>query len=165
MLELLDYLRANSFKTFIVSGGGVDFIRPWARRVYGIPPEQVIGSRLKVRYEVHEGAPILVRQPEIDLVDDGAGKPVGIHQGIGRQPLAAFGNSDGDFEMLEWTTSAPGTRFGLIVHHTDSLREWAYDRDSPVGRLSRALDAAPERGWVVVDMKRDWATIYPFETR
>ena len=165
MLELLAYLRANGFKTFIVSGGGSDFIRPWAQRAYGIPPEQVIGSRLKVRYESRDGAPALVREPEIDLMDDGPGKPVGIHQAIGRRPLAAFGNSDGDFEMLEWTTSAPGSRLGLVIHHTDSAREWAYDRDSSVGKLSRAIDEAPQRGWLVVDMKRDWATVYPSKER
>ena len=165
MLELLRYLRARGFETFIVSGGGVDFMRTWAERVYGIPPERVIGSRLKVKYEVRDGVPVLVRTPEIDLVDDGAGKPVGIHQAIGRRPIAAFGNSDGDREMLEWTTSASGLRFGLIVHHTDAVREWAYDRDSPVGKLSLALDEASKRGWFVVDMKRDWETIYPHGDR
>ena len=165
MLELLAYLRVNGFKTFIVSGGGADFIRPWAERAYGIPPEQVVGSRLEVRYEVRDGAPVLVRVPEIDLLDDHAGKPVGIHQAIGRRPIAAFGNSDGDFEMLEWTTSAPGPRLGMIVHHTDGEREWAYDRSSHVGKLSRALDEAPKRGWVLVDMKREWKVIFPFEKR
>jgi phosphoserine phosphatase len=163
MLELLAYLRANGFKTFIVSGGGVEFMRPWAERVYGIPPEQVVGSRAKVNYEVRNGTPVLVRLSEIDHVDDKAGKPVGIHQVIGRRPIAAFGNSDGDFEMLEWVTSAPGARFGLIVHHTDSQREWAYDRTSHIGQLARGLDEAPKRGWVVVDMKQDWKVIYPFE--
>jgi phosphoglycolate phosphatase-like HAD superfamily hydrolase len=165
MVELLDYLRAKGFKTFIVSGGGNDFIRVWAERAYGIPPEQVIGSRLRLRYEVHDGTPELMRLPELDLVDDGKGKPVGIQELIGRRPIAAFGNSDGDFEMLEWTTSGPGLRFGLVVHHTDAEREWAYDRDSLVGKLSRALDEAPEHGWTVVDMKRDWKVIYPFERR
>jgi phosphoserine phosphatase len=163
MLELLAYLRANGFKTFIVSGGGVEFMRPWAERVYGIPPEQVVGSRAKVKYEVRNGTPVLVRLAEIDHVDDKAGKPVGIHQVIGRRPIAAFGNSDGDFEMLEWVTSAPGARFGLIVHHTDSQREWAYDRTSHIGQLARGLDEAPKRGWVVVDMKQDWKVIYPFQ--
>ncbi len=163
MLELLAYLRSNGFKTFIVSGGGVEFLRPWVERVYGIPPEQTVGSRAKAKYEVRNGTPVLLRLPEVDLVDDKAGKPVGIQQVIGRRPLAAFGNSDGDFEMLEWTTSGPGPRFGLIVHHTDAEREWAYDRNSHVGRLSRALDEAPKRGWVVVDMKGDWKAIYPFE--
>jgi phosphoglycolate phosphatase-like HAD superfamily hydrolase len=163
MLELLTYLRANGFKTFIVSGGGVEFMRPWAERVYGIPSEQVIGSRAKVRHEMRGGMPVLFRLPEIDLVDDKAGKVVGIHQVIGRRPLAAFGNSDGDFEMLEWTTSGPGPRFGLIVHHTDGDREWAYDRTSHIGQLARALDEAPKRGWTVVDMKSEWRRIYPFE--
>ena len=161
MLEVLAYLRANGFKTFIVSGGGVEFMRPWVERVYGIPPEQVIGSRAKVKYEVNNGIPVLLRLAEIDHVDDKAGKPVGIHQVIGRRPIAAFGNSDGDFEMLEWITSAPGPRFGLIVHHTDAEREWAYDRISHVGQLARGLDEAPQRGWIVVDMKRDWKVIYP----
>jgi hypothetical protein len=161
MLELVSYLRANGFKTFIVSGGGVEFMRPWVERVYGIPPEQVVGSRAKVRYEVRNGTPVLLRLPEVDHIDDKAGKPVGIHQVIGRRPIAAFGNSDGDFEMLEWTTSAPGPRFGLIVHHTDAEREWAYDRASHIGQLARGLDEAPKRGWVVVDMKREWKVIYP----
>ena len=161
MLELLAYLRANGFKTFIVSGGGVEFMRPWVERVYGIPPEQVVGSRAKVKYEVRNGVPVLLRLAEVDHIDDKAGKPVGIHQVIGRRPTAAFGNSDGDFEMLEWTTSAPGLRFGFIVHHTDAEREWAYDRDSHIGRLARGLDEAPKRGWVVMDMKRDWKVIYP----
>jgi hypothetical protein len=163
MLELLGYLRTNGFKTFIVSGGGVEFMRPWAERIYGIPSEQVIGSRAKVRYEMRGGVPVLFRLPEIDLVDDKAGKVVGIHQVIGRRPLAAFGNSDGDFEMLEWTTSGPGPRFGLIVHHTDGDREWAYDRTSHIGQLARGLDEAPKRGWTVVDMKREWRRIHPFE--
>jgi phosphoglycolate phosphatase-like HAD superfamily hydrolase len=163
MLELLSHLRANDFKTFIVSGGGVEFMRPWVERVYGIPPEQVIGSRAKVKHEVRNGMPVLARLAEIDLVDDKAGKVVGIHQVIGRRPLAAFGNSDGDFEMLEWTTSAPGPRFGLIVHHNDEVREWAYDRTSHVGQLVRGLDEASKRGWIVVDMKQDWKVIHPFE--
>jgi phosphoglycolate phosphatase-like HAD superfamily hydrolase len=163
MLELLSYLRANGFKTFVVSGGGVEFMRPWVERVYGIPPEQVIGSRAKLTHEVRNGAPVLARLAEVDLVDDKAGKPIGIHQLIGRRPLAAFGNSDGDVEMLEWTTSAAGPRFGLIVHHTDGVREWAYDRTSHVGQLVRGLDEAPQRGWIVVDMKQDWKVIHPFE--
>ncbi len=161
MLELLAYLRASGFKTYIVSGGGVEFMRPWTERVYGIPPEQVIGSRAKVKYELRDGRPVLLRLPAVDHIDDKAGKPVGIHQMIGRRPIAAFGNSDGDFEMLEWTTSAPGARFGLIVHHTDAEREWAYDRDSHIGQLARGLDEAPKRGWTVVDMKNDWKAIYP----
>ena len=164
MLELLAYLRANGFKTFIVSGGGVEFMRPWVERVYGIPPEQVVGSRAKVKYELRDGTPVLMRLAEVDLVDDKAGKPVGIHQVIGRRPIAAFGNSDGDFEMLEWTTSRPGPHFGLIVHHTDAEREWAYDRSSHIGQLARGLDEAPKRGWIVADIKQDWKVIHPFET-
>ena len=160
MLELLAFLRANGFKTFIVSGGGVEFMRPWVERVYGIPPEQVVGSRIKVKYDKPNGVPILLRLAEVDHVDDGAGKPVGTHQVIGRRPIAAFGNSDGDFEMLEWATAAPGARLGLIVHHTDADREWQYDRSSHVGRLARGLDEAATRGWVVVDMKRDWTTVF-----
>jgi phosphoglycolate phosphatase-like HAD superfamily hydrolase len=146
MLEVMTYLRANGYKTFIVSGGGVEFMRPWVERVYGIPPEQVVGSRVKVRYEVRNGTPALVRLPDIDLNDDKAGKPVGIHQVIGGRPTIAFGNSDGDFEMLEWTTSAKGPRLGVIVHHTDGEREWAYDRASQIGRLVRGLDEGPKRG-------------------
>ena len=163
MLELLEYLRANDFQVFIVSGGGADFMRPWVENVYGIPPDRVIGSRPKMEYQVRNGVPVLVRLPEIDHVDDKAGKPVGIQQLIGRRPIAAFGNSDGDFEMLEWTTSGAGARFGMIVHHTDAEREWTYDRDSSIGELERALDEAPARGWVVVDMKRDWRVVFPFE--
>jgi hypothetical protein len=161
MLEVLDYLRANGFKTYIVSGGGLEFMRPWAERVYGIPPEQVIGSRSKMRYELRDGVPVLARLAEIDLVDDKAGKPVGIQQVIGRRPTIAFGNSDGDFEMLEWTTTAPGPRLAMIVHHTDAEREWAYDRESSVGRLVRGLDEAAQRRWVVVDMKQEWKKIWP----
>jgi phosphoglycolate phosphatase-like HAD superfamily hydrolase len=161
MLEVLTYLRANGYKTFIVSGGGVEFMRPWVERVYGIPPEQVVGSRIKVKHEVRDGVPVLLRLPEIDLIDDKAGKPVGIHQVIGRRPTIAFGNSDGDFEMLEWTTSAKGPRLGVIVHHTDGEREWAYDRDSHIGQLVRGLDEGPKRGWVIVDMKSEWKVIYP----
>ncbi len=161
MLEVLAYLRANGFKTFIVSGGGVEFMRPWVERVYGIPPEQVVGSRAKVKYEVRNGVPVLARLAEIDHIDDKAGKPVGIHQVIGRRPIAAFGNSDGDFEMLEYVTSGSGPRFGLIVHHTDADREWAYDRTSHIGQLSRGLDEAPKRGWIIADMKNDWKTVFP----
>ena len=163
MLEVLAYLRANGFKTYIVSGGGVEFMRPWTERVYGIPPEQVVGSRAKLEYRSQAKAPALLRLPAIDFVDDRAGKPVGIKQQIGRRPIAAFGNSDGDFEMLEWTTAGAGPRFGMLVHHTDADREWAYDRDSHIGTLARALDEAPARGWVVVDMKSDWRRIYPFQ--
>jgi phosphoglycolate phosphatase-like HAD superfamily hydrolase len=165
MLELLDYLRANGFKTFIVSGGGIEFMRPWAERVYGIPPEQVVGSSIKTTFELRDGNPVLVRLPEVNFVDDKAGKPVGIQMHIGRRPIAAFGNSDGDLQMLQWTAAGPGRRFCLYVHHTDAEREWAYDRESSIGRLDRGLDEAKAKGWTVVDMKRDWKRIYPFEAR
>jgi phosphoserine phosphatase len=158
MLELLAYLRANGFKTFIVSGGGVEFMRVFSERVYGVHPEQVIGSSIKTRFEMRNGTPVLVRLPEVNFVDDKAGKPVSIENHIGRRPLAAFGNSDGDLEMLEWT---PVAGFRLIVHHTDAEREWAYDRESRVGKLDEALDEANEKGWTVVDMKLDWATVFP----
>lgn len=160
MLELLAHLRANGFKTFIVSGGGIDFMRPWTERVYGIPPEQVIGSSLKAAYEVREGKPVIVKRPELNFIDDKAGKPVGIHQQIGRRPIFAAGNSDGDFEMLEWSTSGEGPRLGILIHHTDAEREFAYDRESHVGKLARGLDEAPQRGWSLIDMKSDWKTIY-----
>jgi len=163
MLELLAYLRGNGFKTYIVSGGGIEFMRPWAERVYGIPPEQVIGSSIKTKYELRDGRPVLVRLPEINFIDDKGGKPVGINQHIGRRPIAAFGNSDGDLQMLQWTSAGDGARFGLLVHHTDAEREWAYDRKSPIGRLDKALDDAPAQGWTVVDMKNDWTVIYPYE--
>jgi phosphoserine phosphatase len=165
MLELLAYLRANGFKTFIVSGGGIEFMRPWTEKVYGIPPEQVIGSSIRTKFEVRDGKPVLVRLPEINFIDDKAGKPVGIQQHIGRRPIAAFGNSDGDFEMLEWTTAGPGPRLGVYVHHDDAGREWAYDRKSPIGRLDRGLDEAAKRGWVVISMKSDWKVIFPFGKR
>jgi phosphoserine phosphatase len=161
MLELLAWLRANGFKTFIVSGGGIEFMRPWTQAVYGIPPEQVIGSSIETRYELRDGRPVLVRVPEIAFVDDKAGKPVGIHRHIGRRPILAFGNSDGDFEMLEWTTSGTGPRLGLLLHHDDGEREFAYDRKSHVGRLDRGLDEASRRGWHVVSMRSDWRTVYP----
>jgi phosphoglycolate phosphatase-like HAD superfamily hydrolase len=164
MLELLAFLRHHQFKTFIVSGGGIEFVRPWAERVYGIPPEQVIGSSIRTRYELRDGKPSLLRLPEINFIDDKAGKPVGIHQHIGRRPLMAFGNSDGDFEMLAWTTSGQGPRFGLLVHHDDATREVAYDRSSSIGRLDKALDAAPTNGWSVVSMKNDWLSIHPPKT-
>jgi len=163
MLELLGYLRANGFKTFIVSGGGIEFMRPWVEKVYGIPPEQVVGSSIKVKYEVNNGKPTLSRLPEINFIDDKAGKPVGIHSHIGRRPIAAFGNSDGDFQMLEWTTSGSGARLGLLVHHTDAEREFAYDRKSHIGKLDRGLDEAARRGWVVVDMQKDWKKVFAFE--
>jgi hypothetical protein len=163
MLELLAYLRANGFKTFIVSGGGVEFMRPWSERVYGIPPEQVVGSSIKTRFQMQHDIPVLYRLGEVNFVDDKAGKPVGINEHIGRRPIAAFGNSDGDLEMLQWTTKAGGVRLGLIVHHTDAEREYAYDRDSTVGRLDKALVAAAADRWTVVDMKRDWKRVFPFE--
>jgi phosphoglycolate phosphatase-like HAD superfamily hydrolase len=161
MLELLACLRARGFKTYIVSGGGVEFIRPWAERVYGIPPEQVVGSSIKTKYEVRDGRPVLVRLPELEFINDQVGKPVGIHRHIGRRPIAAFGNSDGDFQMLEWTTGGKGPRLGLIVHHTDGEREFAYDRQSLVGKLDKGLDQARSRGWSIVSMKDDWNRIYP----
>ena len=165
MLELLAYLRANDFKTFIVSGGGIEFMRPWTEKVYGIPPEQVIGSSIKTRFESPDGKPVLVRLPELNFMDDKEGKPVGINQHIGRRPIAAFGNSDGDLQMLQWTTAGQGPRFALYVHHTDAEREWAYDRKSSIGRLDKGLDEAREKGWTVLDMKQDWKIIYPFEKR
>jgi len=165
MLEVLDYLRANGFKTFIVSGGGIEFMRPWVEDVYGVPPEQVIGSSIKVEYEMRDGEPVLVRLPELDFYDDKEGKPVAIHQQIGRRPLAAFGNSDGDLQMLQWTTAGKGPRFALYVHHTDAEREWAYDRESSFGRLDKGLEEARENGWTVVDMKEDWNLIYPHEAK
>jgi phosphoserine phosphatase len=161
MLELLAYLRANGFKTFIVSGGGIEFMRPWTEKVYGVPPEQVVGSSIKTKFEMKDGDPTLFRLPEVNFIDDKAGKPVGIQEHIGRKPIAAFGNSDGDLEMLQWTTLADGARFGLIVHHTDAEREYAYDRKSEFGRLDKALDAAAVNNWTVVDMKADWKTIFP----
>ena len=161
MLELLAYLRASGFKTFIVSGGGIEFMRPWTERVYGIQPEQVIGSSIKTKFEMRDGQPVLVRLPEIDFIDDKEGKPVGINQHIGRRPIAAFGNSDGDLQMLQWTAAGDGARFCLYVHHTDADREWAYDRDSHIGRLDQGLDEAQANGWTVVDMKRDWKVVFP----
>jgi hypothetical protein len=163
MLELLTYLRANGFKTFIVSGGGIEFMRPWTERVYGIPPEQVVGSSIKTRFEMRDGRPVLFRLPEINFIDDKVGKPVGINEHIGRRPIAAFGNSDGDLEMLQWTTMSGGVRFGLIVHHTDAEREYAYDRQSHFGKLDKALDAAAMNRWTVVDMKTDWKKVFPFQ--
>ncbi|OAN92820.1 haloacid dehalogenase [Marinobacter sp. EhC06] len=161
MLEVLDYLRANGFKTFIVSGGGVELMRVFSEAVYGVPPEQVVGSSIKTEFQMRDGEPVLVKIPELNFIDDKAGKPVGINLHIGRRPIAAFGNSDGDLQMLQWTTAGEGPRLGVIVHHTDAEREWAYDRKSHVGKLDQALDEAPDRGWVVVDMKSDWEVIYP----
>jgi phosphoserine phosphatase len=161
MVELLSYLRAHGFKTFIVSGGGVEFIRPWAEKVYGVPPEQVIGSSIKTEFKMQDDMPTLRRLPEVNFIDDKAGKPVGINQEIGRRPIAAFGNSDGDLEMLQWTTMAGApARLGMLVHHTDEEREYAYDRKSDFGRLDKALDAAAITGWTVIDMKADWKQIF-----
>ncbi len=161
MLELLHYLREHGFKTFIVSGGGIEFMRPWVEKVYGIPPEQVVGSSIKTKLETVNGKPVLMRLPQINFIDDGPGKPVGINEHIGRRPIAAFGNSDGDLQMLQWTAAGDGARFCLFVHHTDAEREWAYDRASHIGKLDKGLDEAAQRGWTVVDMKNDWKTIYP----
>jgi hypothetical protein len=163
MVELLAYLRANGFKTFIVSGGGIEFMRPWTEKVYGVPPEQVVGSSGKTKFEMRDGRPVLFRLPDVNFIDDKTGKPIGINEHIGRRPIAAFGNSDGDLEMLQWTTMSGGVRFGLIVHHTDAEREYAYDRNSPFGRLDKALDAAALNRWTVVDMKSDWKKIFPFQ--
>lgn len=160
MLELLAYLRASGFRTWIVSGGGIEFLRVFAEESYGIPPEQVIGSSIRTRYEVRDGQPAIVRLPEVDFVDDRAGKPVGIHKFVGRRPIAAFGNSDGDFEMLEWVSSGSGARLALLVHHDDAEREFAYDRKSAFGRLDRGLDEAAKRGWVLASMKNDWRTVF-----
>ncbi len=165
MLELLAYLRANGFKTFIVSGGGIEFMRPWTEKVYGIPPEQVIGSSGKTKFELRDGKPVLVRLPELNFVDDKGGKPVGINQHIGRRPIAAFGNSDGDLQMLQWTAAGTGARFCLYVHHNDAAREWAYDRQSHIGTLDKGLDEANAKGWTVVSMKDDWKTVFPGEKK
>jgi phosphoserine phosphatase len=162
MLEVLAYLRANSFKTYIVSGGTVEFMRPWTERIYGIPPEQVVGTSFVTRFEMGKGGnPVLFREPKIDFIDDGPGKPVGIQKFIGRRPILAFGNSDGDQQMLEWTAAGSGARLMCLVHHTDADREWAYDRNSHIGKLDKALDEATARGWLVVDMKQSWKVIYP----
>ena len=163
MLELLGYLRANGFKTYIVSGGGVDFMRPWSEKVYGIPPEQVVGSSIKTKLEFREGKPVLIYVPELDFIDNNDGKPIGIQSRIGRRPIASFGNSDGDLQMMQWTSAGSGPRFCLYVHHTDAKREWAYDRESDVGRLDKGLDEALAKGWTVVSMKNDWKIVYPFE--
>ncbi|MFO1302082.1 MAG: HAD family hydrolase [Burkholderiales bacterium] len=164
MLELLAYLRANGFKTFIVSGGGIEFMRPWTEKVYGIPPEQVVGSSIKTKYEMRDGKPVLVRLPAIDFVDDKAGKPVGINSHIGRRPVAAFGNSDGDRQMLEWTQGGGGARLMMLVHHDDAAREWAYGPESKIGTFSDSLIAeAKQQGWTVVSMKNDWKRIFTFE--
>jgi phosphoglycolate phosphatase-like HAD superfamily hydrolase len=164
MLELLAYLRANGFRTFIVSGGGVEFMRPWVEKVYGIPPEQVVGSSGVVKFQIGpDGKPALIKQAKIEFIDDGPGKPVGINRFIGRRPIFAFGNSDGDQQMLQWTTAGTGARFAGIVHHTDAEREWAYDRQSHIGKLDKALDEGRAKGWTIVDMKRDWKKVFAFE--
>lgn len=163
MLELISYLRENDFKVFIVSGGGIEFMRPWTEAVYGIPPEQVVGSSIETHYEIRAGKPAIVRDPKLHFIDDKDTKPLAINRFIGRRPILAGGNSDGDFEMLEWTTAGDGARLVLIVHHTDAEREWAYDRESSEGRLDRGLDEANEKGWILVDMARDWKVIFPSE--
>ncbi|HJR77303.1 MAG TPA: HAD family hydrolase [Nitrospiraceae bacterium] len=165
MMELLAYLRANGFKTFIVSGGGVEFMRAWAEKIYGIPPEQVVGSMGKEKFELRNGMPVLVKLPAVDFIDDKEGKPIGIQKFIGRRPIFAFGNSDGDHQMLQWTAAGSGLRFMGLVHHTDAEREWAYDRTSHIGKLDKALDEANAKGWTVVDMKRDWKQVFPFDQR
>jgi hypothetical protein len=161
MLELLEYLRFKGFTTYIVSGGGIEFLRTWSEPVYGIPSAQVIGSSIQTEYKVVDGTPMLLRLPKTNFINDKAGKPIGINQHIGKRPIFASGNSDGDFEMLEWATSGDGSRFGLILHHTDADREYAYDRESHVGRLDKALDQAADRGWTVIDMKNDWKEVFP----
>jgi len=161
MLELLDYLAANGFTTFIVSGGGIAFMRPWSEAVYGIPPERVVGTSMELEYEVIEGKPVIHRKPDLHFLNDKAGKPVGIERFIGRRPILAAGNSDGDYQMLEWTTAGEGRRLGLIVHHTDADREWAYDRDSTSGRLDRGLDNAAANGWLLIDMANEWNQVFP----
>jgi phosphoglycolate phosphatase-like HAD superfamily hydrolase len=164
MIEVLGYLRANGFTTFIVSGGGIEFMRPWTEKTYGIPPQQIVGSSGVVKFEMGaDGKPVLMKLPKIEFVDDGPGKPVGINRFIGRQPIFAFGNSDGDQQMLEWTAAGAGARFMGLVHHTDAVREYAYDRQSPVGRLDKALNEANAKGWTVVDMKRDWNKVFAFQ--
>ncbi len=162
MLELMTHLRNRGYSVYIVSGGGVDFLRAFAQQVYGVQPENVVGSLGKVEYVVTDGVPQLIKRPGIDFIDDKDGKAVAIHRKIGRRPVIAFGNSDGDFAMLQWTTAGSGPRLGAYIHHTDAEREWAYDRDSKIGTLSKGLDAAPKEGWILVDMKNDWKTIYPF---
>jgi hypothetical protein len=165
MVDLLTYLRENGFKTFIVSGGGIDFMRPWTEKAYGIPPEQVVGSSGKLKWEMVNGEPVLMKLPAVDFINDEEGKPVGIQKQIGRRPIAAFGNSDGDLQMLQWTAAGPGARFCLYVHHDDAAREFAYDRQSHIGRLDKGLDEAAANGWTVVSMKNDWKTIFREEKR
>ena len=163
MLELLAYLQANDFKTFIVSGGGIEFMRPWVEEAYGIPRDQVVGSSIKTEFVLVDGEPQIRRLPELDFIDDKEGKPVGIHKFIGRKPVFCSGNSDGDLQMMQYTDSGKGSRFMLYVHHTDAEREWAYDGESHIGRLDKGLDEAIEKGWTVIDMKEDWEVIYPFQ--
>ncbi len=163
MLELISYLQANDFKTFIVSGGGIEFMRPWVEEVYGIPRDQVVGSSIKTEFVLVDGKPQIRRLPELDFIDDKEGKPVGIHKFIGRKPVFCSGNSDGDLQMMQYTDSGKGSRFMLYLHHTDGEREWAYDRESHIGRLDKGLDEAQEKGWTVIDMKEDWKVIYPFQ--
>jgi len=163
MLELMDYLRTNDFKVFIVSGGSIGFMRPWAEQVYSVPSENIIGSSTEIRYKMVDGKAVIMREPGFHFVNDKAGKPVGIERFIGRRPILAFGNSDGDFHMLEWTTSGNGSRLGLLLHHTDGEREWAYDRESSEGHLDRGLNEASQKGWLIVNMANDWRVIYPPE--
>ena len=165
MLELITYLQDNNFKTFIVSGGGIEFMRPWVEQVYNIPRDQVVGSSIKTEFLIEEGEPVIRRLPEIDFIDDKEGKPVGINRFIGRKPIFCSGNSDGDLAMMQWTASGEGKRFMLYLHHTDSIREWAYDRDSSVGRLDKGLDEAEAKGWTVINMQEDWRFVYPFEQK
>jgi hypothetical protein len=164
MVELLAFLRASGLKTFIVSGGGVEFMRAFAEKVYGIPPEQVVGSSGVTKFELQaDGRPVLMKEAKVEFIDDGPGKPAGINRFIGRRPIFAFGNSDGDQQMLEWTAAGEGARFAGIVHHTDAEREWAYDRQSHIGKLDKAWDEAMKRGWTVVDMKQDWKKVFAFK--
>ena len=161
MLEMLDYLRANEFKTYIVSGVGIDFMRAWAEEVYGIPPEQIIGSSLHSIFEMKDGVPVVIKTPELEFINDKENKALAINKFIGRKPVAAFGNSDGDLAMLQWTAAGEGQRLMVFIHHTDSIREYAYDRESKVGRLDKGLDEAHAKGWIVVDMEDDWRKIFP----
>jgi hypothetical protein len=165
MLELINYMKANDFKTFIVSGGGIEFMRPWTESVYGIPKDQVIGSSIKTKYDYNDGNPVIRRLPELNFIDDKEGKPEGINQYIGKKPVFASGNSDGDLQMLRWTDSNTYNSFQLYLHHTDAGREWAYDRESSIGRLDKGLDEANEKAWTVIDMKNDWKVVYPFELK
>lgn len=164
MLELLDYLEANEFKTFIVSAGGIGFMRPWTEQVYGIPPERIVGTSMELEYELVNGKPVIQRKPALHFLNEKSEKPVSIERFIGRRPILAVGNSDGDYQMLEWTTAGAGRRLGLILHHTDAAREWAYDRDATTGRLDRGLDDAVANGWLLIDMAAEWNRVFPAET-